>query len=55
MQKIGVGVPLEDAVKTLEAREHLINLLYRAPKLTAATTGQGCHRRGPFVLALHRV
>lgn len=36
MQDIGVGVPLQDALKTLEAREHLINLLYRAPTLTAA-------------------
>lgn len=36
LRQIGVGVPLEDAVKTLEAREHLVNLLYRAPKLAAA-------------------
>lgn len=36
MQQVGVGAPLEDATKTLESREHLTNLLYRAPELTAA-------------------
>ena len=36
MQQVGTGDPLEDALKTLEARERLVNLLYQAPMLTAA-------------------
>lgn len=33
---IGTGEPLADAAKTLEAREQLVNLIYRAPKLAGA-------------------
>jgi hypothetical protein len=36
LHQIGTGAPLEDALKTLEAREQLVNLIYRAPELAAA-------------------
>jgi hypothetical protein len=39
LHQIGTGAPLEDALKTLEAREQLVNLLYRAPKLAQARSG----------------
>jgi hypothetical protein len=36
LHQIGTGAPLEDSLKTLEAREQLINSIYRAPKLAEA-------------------
>lgn len=36
LRQVGVGEPLEDSLKTLEAREQLVNLLYCAPAFAEA-------------------